>query len=294
MRHFVFVGSLFVTLAGQVSAQENDLVLSVTPALAVLGQEIAPNGITVKYPGPPDENASDWLPDDAMLRRYQRAELVLLVGAGYAGWVETTALPRARMINTSAGFEDRFIKQALDIPDHQHGPKGSANHHSANANHFWFDLALARRQAGAIADSFSALWPAQANEIAANLTNLETQLTRIETDLVEEFSRLGDVSFLASHPVYQYLERAFGLDLYNFHWEPDRHPTPDEWVEFDSALVADRKYIMIWEADPLPETRDELERRGVGLIVISPSQPNHHLGPLRIRLGFPGRIRQEG
>ncbi|WP_425046019.1 metal ABC transporter substrate-binding protein [Primorskyibacter sp. S87] len=290
MKLLMVLTFLLSAVAGGLAAQGRMDVLTVTPALAVLGQEIAPDGVSVSYPGPADENASDWEPGDDVLRLYQQADLVLLVGADYAGWVEKTALPRARLVETSAAFPERFISQASDVSDHQHGPTGAANHHTAFANHFWLDPGIARLQARAIADSFTALWPERADEIAVNLAELDRSLAEIGAGIGRELASLGGVNMLASHPVYQYLDEAFGLDLHNFHWEPDQHPKPEDWAEFDDKLAADQPNVMIWEADPLPETRSELSKRNVGIVVISPSPPEYSKGSLRARLGFPERI----
>ena len=281
---------LLLTSVVVVQAQERAKVLAVSPALAALAQEIAPKGVVVEYPGPKGENASDWQPDDAVLRRFQQADLVLLVGAGYAPWVATTALPRARLIDTSVGFSDKYIQQGSNIPDHQHGPKGAVDHHSNFANHFWFDLALAQRQSATIAEALSSLWPQNADEIATNLLNLTEQLAQLDADLADEFNLLGEANMIASHPVYQYLDEAYGLELRSFHWEPDQNPTAQEWVEFDAALATDVPNIMVWEAAPRPETYELLTQRGVQVIIISPS-PTGDLEPhFRNRLGFPDQI----
>lgn len=274
-------------MAGAAHAQSNPMVLATTPALAVLGQELAPNGVTVLYPGPDNENAADWAPDTATLRRYQQADLVLLVGANYAGWVATTALPRARMIDTSTPFTDRFISRDPDESDHQHGPSGPANHHTEIANTFWLDMILAQEEAKAIATAFVALWPEQSSVISNNLANLDTDLQKIHTDLIEEFAHFSGTTILASHPVYQYLERSLGLDIHSFHWEPHLHPSAKEWEEFDEVKDASRAEVMIWEKNPLPETLESLASRNIEVIVISPSFPSVLEQPLRERLGFP-------
>lgn len=289
MKHFFAILPLLIVMSGTALAQTAGpgKVLTVTPALAVLGQEIAPDGAIVTYPGPSDENASDWEPETEVLRLFQQADLVLLVGADYAGWVATTALPRARVIDTSAGFVDQYIDQSSDSPGHQHGPAGTTDHHAAYANHFWLDLSLAQIQARRIAAAFADLWPEQSEQIAAKMAGLDQQLTRLQADLKLEFEALAGVNLLASHPVYQYMDRAHGLGLRSFHWEPDRHPETNDWAEFDAARAPGRPSLMIWEADPLPETRAELKRRGVEIVIISPSQPDHQTGTLRSRLGFP-------
>ena len=63
------------------------------------------------------------MPDRKTIGDYQQADLVVLNGAAYAGWVSTVSLPRLRQLDTSKAFKDGFIV-GEDTVTHSHGLTG--------------------------------------------------------------------------------------------------------------------------------------------------------------------------
>jgi len=63
------------------------------------------------------------MPDRKTIGDYQQADLVVLNGAAYAGWVSTVSLPRLRHLDTSKAFKDGFIV-GEDTVTHSHGLTG--------------------------------------------------------------------------------------------------------------------------------------------------------------------------
>ena len=82
--------------------------------------------------------------------------------------------------------------------------------------------------------------------------------------------RLGNRPVLFSHPVYQYLERRYALNGYSVHWEADAIPEEVLWDQLQAVLQQHPAKIMIWEADPLPETRRRLADLGIECVVFQP------------------------
>ena len=76
--------------------------------------------------------------------------------------------------------------------------------------------------------------------------------------------------FLASHPVYQYFARRYGLNLKSMHWEPDEMPGAKQWEAFDHLIKTHPAKWMIWEAQPDEEIEKQLAARGVKCVVFSP------------------------
>ena len=71
-------------------------------------------------------SAMNWAPTGSDVAAYQRADLILLNGAGYAGWTELVSLPEQKTVNTSAGFSERFIVKAEEA--HSHGSDDEHTH----------------------------------------------------------------------------------------------------------------------------------------------------------------------
>jgi zinc transport system substrate-binding protein len=82
--------------------------------------------------------------------------------------------------------------------------------------------------------------------------------------------KLANTSLLASHPVYDYLERAYDLNLMSMHWEPDQFPSEEEWRVLDQLLLTRPSGWMLWEAPPLESTIKALEARQIKVVVILP------------------------
>ena len=54
------------------------------------------------------------------------------------------------------------------------------------------------------------------------------------------------------------------------HWEPGEEVAPDQWTAFDQLRKAHPGRIMLWEDEPLPAVRAELEKRGIQPVVFAP------------------------
>jgi zinc transport system substrate-binding protein len=97
--------------------------------LQYFAERIGGEHVNVVFPAPADVDPAYWMPDTKTISDYQQADLILLNGAGYARWVNRVTLPRFRMVNTSAGFKDRYI-EAAEILTHSHGSEGKHAHES--------------------------------------------------------------------------------------------------------------------------------------------------------------------
>jgi zinc transport system substrate-binding protein len=77
---------------------------------------------------------------------------------------------------------------------------------------------------------------------------------------------------LFSHPVYAYLERRYALFGRSLHWEPDELPDEREWESL-TAFLEEQLGAWSWivfEDEPLAETKQRLTELGVRSVVVSP------------------------
>lgn len=231
--------------------------------LAYFAQRIAGEAADVRFPGPPGIDPAYWEPEPSVIEAYQQADLVLLNGAGYEKWVERATLVASRLVNTSAAFEADYIP-LKDAITHSHGPEGQHTH-AGFAFTTWLDPHLAQRQAEAIREALARLMPERAAEFEHNLRALAADLAGLDRELRRITA--GRRPLLASHPVYQYLERQYGLDLVSFHWEPDQMPAAGEWRRLERLLKRRPARLMLWEAEPLDEISKRLAAHGVKVVV---------------------------
>ena len=81
-------------------------VYTVNYPLRYFAERIGGEAVRVSFPAPPDVDPAYWSPPPEVIAAYQQADLVLVNGAGYAGWLDRATLRRSRVIDTSAGVRE--------------------------------------------------------------------------------------------------------------------------------------------------------------------------------------------
>jgi zinc transport system substrate-binding protein len=236
--------------------------------LKYFAERIGGADVQVVFPAPEDEDPAYWTPDAETIVAYQGADLILLNGASYAKWVAIASLPEAKTVDTSASFADQYIA-IEDAVTHAHGPQGE-HAHGGIAFTTWLDPQLAILQARAIAAAMSARWPERDKLFSAGLASLERDLRDLDAALQEALSGANDASLVFSHPVYQYLERRYGLNGESVHWEPDEPPSEEQWNALTDLLSSHPAKWMIWEGEPDPATVTRLRALGLESVVFDP------------------------
>ncbi len=245
------------------------IVYTVNYPLAYFAERIAGDAADVFFPAPPNIDPAYWSPDADIVIEYQQADLVVLNGAGYAGWVAKAALPPSRLLDTTAVVTDRLITIENAVT-HSHGPEAEHSH-SSTAITTWLDLDLAIEQARAVVERLVELRPTDEVRFREAFALLKAELRQADARLMDVAARLGDRPVLFSHPVYQYLERRYALNGYSLHWEPAEMPEDSEWRALSSVLEAHPATLMIWEGEPAPETLARLAELSIESIVFEPS-----------------------
>jgi len=261
---------LCVVFTSSLSAGTDRLsVYVVNYPLKYFAERIAGEHATVILPTPAGTDPAFWMPDAKTITNYQRADLILLNGANYAKWINKVALPQFRLVDTSANFKDRYIKMS-NVMTHTHGPKGEHAHEGV-AFTIWLDFELAAQQAKEIARAFSRKKPALRDLFQSNYAALEKDLAKLDREIKQIVEKNPELPLLASHPVYDYLSRRYGLNLKSLHWEPDQVPNRNQWGELQAILNNHPAQWIIWEEDPLPATVERLKSSGIQSVVFNPS-----------------------
>ena len=261
------LAAFIVSTAG--AAPERLRVYTVNYPLTYFAERIAGESAEVTFPVPAGVDPAFWRPDADAVAAFQQADLILLNGAGYAKWLVAVSLPRRKLVNTSAAFRDRYLDTQVAVT-HSHGLEG-AHSHAGTAFTTWLDLEQAAQQARAVRDVLVGLSPDQEESFTARYRTLERDLIELDARLQETVGRDTGRPLLASHPVYAYLARRYGLNLKSVMWEPDVVPPEDEWTSLEALLANHRARWMLWEAQPLAETAARLETLGVGSVIFRPA-----------------------
>jgi len=250
------------------SLQYPPRVYTVNYPLAYFAERIAGESVQVVFPAPPGVDPAFWSPAAETIADYQQADLVLLNGAGYAAWLQRATLSRSRLVDTSAALADSLIP-VDDTVTHSHGPGGDHSHQGM-AFTTWLDMDFAIGHARAVFDALVRLRPENETDFRERLTQLEKDLSELDTRLKVVAERIGDQPLVFSHPVYQYLVRGYELNARSVHWEANEIPGNDQWRELSDALATHAAIWMIWEGEPLPDTVRRLESMGIESLVFRP------------------------
>ena len=245
---------------GRAQAAEKPRVVAVNYALAYFAGRLAGDAVDVVFPVPAGRDPSFWRPAIADISAIQTANLILLNGAGFAAWTTKASLPRARVVDTSRGFADRYIK--TETITHSHGADGEHSHEGI-ASFTWLDQEFAALQAEAVAAGLRRAKIGDPAAIDAALGDLKATLAALDAEAQALAGSAKGVSAIATHPRYQYLARAYGLDIASLEWEAGAAPDGAQ-LEALSALVAETgARVLIWEAEPPLAAREAVRALGL-------------------------------
>jgi zinc transport system substrate-binding protein len=178
------------------------------------------------------------------------------------------SLPESRIVNTSAMFgEDLMTIDGVAV--HTHGPAGEHSH-TGTAFTTWIDFSQAVKQAESITKALATAGIETKSILDAKFETLASELNALDKDMLSITSGHSEVPLLASHPVYGYFARRYRINLKSVFWEPDSVPADREWLALAQLLRTHPARWMVWEGEPLPETRDRLMSMGVGSVVFDP------------------------
>jgi zinc transport system substrate-binding protein len=271
----ITVAGLFsVSYAGSGSSGKLSIYVVNYP-LKYFAERIGGQHVKVVFPAPADVDPAYWNPDVSTIAAYQQSDLILLNGAGYAKWIDKVSLPKAKLVNTSKKFKDRYIRTEGAVT-HSHGPEGEHAHEDI-AFTTWIDFNLATKQAQAIARVLGRRKPELKKTFQQNYEVLERDLLALDRLIKEIVAKNQTQPLIVSHPVYDYFSRRYGLNIKSVHWEPDEIPNNAQWMELQVILNHHPSKWMIWEGDPNPAIVAKLKSLGINSLVFHPcgNAPEH-------------------
>ena len=224
--------------------------------------------IDVQFPAQVSGDPAYWRPIAQDISAMQEADLVILNGASYESWLANVSLSQAKLVDTTAGMEDRLIALHTHTT-HSHGLEGE-HEHSGTAFTVWLDLTLTQGQVQALSSALASRWPDRGVEIEQAATVLTGELESLDSQLKALVSGAADRPVLFSHPVYQYLQKRYGMNGRSVHWEPDASPDEAMWRGLNKLLERHPAKWMIWEGAPLPAIVERLAEMGITSVVFDP------------------------
>ena len=250
----------------QTKAKTSKEVYTVNYPLYYFTQRMAPKSIKVVFPVPNDVDPAFWQAKTEEILGFAQADLIILNGADYAKWRSTASLPASKLVNTSKAFQKEYIH--IESADHTHGP-GGEHSHAGTAFTTWLDMQQAIKQAEAIKDALILMEPDEKGQIEQSYFQLKQELVGLDKGF-KNAVKDHHMPIIASHPVYQYFARAYGLDLKALLWEPEMKIDEKAKAEIKALLAVHPAKVMIWEGKPTAENLDYIQSLGLKNVVIEP------------------------
>ncbi len=243
-------------------------VLVANYPLQYFAQRIAGDAVQVRFLAPKDEDPAFWQPDEAAVTAFQNADLILMNGASYSKWADKVTLPESKVVDTSSAFAQSLI-QVNETSTHSHGP-GGEHSHSGTAFTTWIDFKQASLQARAVRNALSALIPEAKEAFEKNFDGLKDDLDDLDRRMSALSRRLVENPMVASHPVYHYLARRYGMNLRSVLWEPENVPDDAAMADLNAALSGHRARWMLWEGEPAAESVAKIAAVGLKSVTFDP------------------------
>ncbi|MEO1583316.1 MAG: metal ABC transporter substrate-binding protein [Planctomycetota bacterium] len=244
------------------------VVQTVNYPLAYFAERIAGDLTDVRFLSPEDGDPAFWMPSREAIAEIQSADVILANGATYAKWRGAVSLPASKIVDTSASFSDSFI-EIKDAVVHSHG-EGGEHSHAGTAFTTWLDMTQARAQAEAVRDAMLGALPGSAEVINANADALLADIDALDAEFRSASESLAGVPLVASHPVYQYFSRRYGLNVESLHWEPEMTMTAENTAELAELRETHAAGWMLWEGEPTDANVAALAGEGVQSVIIDP------------------------
>ncbi len=224
---------------------------------------------------PADADPAFWQPSDAQIGDLQAADLLLMNGATYSKWAEKVTLPESKLIDTSASFGNQLITVKSTVT-HSHGKQGEHSH-DGTAFTTWLDFQQAIAQADAVCEALKRVKPESIELFALNFDLLKKDLLALDTRMLAVGKKLANQPMVASHPVYQYWARRYGINLEAVLWEPEVVPTDAQLEDLKKILATHPAKWMVWEGEPAKESVAKLKALGLESVVFDPcaNAPEH-------------------
>jgi zinc/manganese transport system substrate-binding protein len=180
--------------------------------LADMAKELAPAGFQVTALVGPDSDAHVYEPSPADGKRLAQADLVLINGLGFEGWME-------RMVKVSGA------RGPITVATRGITPRSGGHHHVDP--HAWQDLDLARRYAANISAALVQRWPDRHDEITRRNADYVERIDRLDAQVREWLAEVPRAQrrVITSHDAFGYFAAAYGVDFlapqgWNTHSEP--------------------------------------------------------------------------
>jgi zinc/manganese transport system substrate-binding protein len=179
--------------------------------LADMVRVVGGEGVTVDTLVGPDGDAHVFQPSPADARRVAGAQVVVVVGLGFEGWMSRlvrSAAYKGPVVTASQGIQTRRMPEAKG---HGHG---HSHAHDVDP-HLWHDPRRTQRMVRTIADALAKADPARAAAFKANADAYVSELDALDRWAEARFAAVprDQRRIVTSHDSFGYLAERYGLTV---------------------------------------------------------------------------------
>lgn len=181
--------------------------------LAFLAEEVGKEQVEVHNLVPPGVESHDYEPTAKDLATMQEADLLLINGVGFEGWVDK-AQPMLKKNGTSVVDTSKSIQLLLFDEEHDyHHEDGHGNEHDHGEYdpHVWLNPLNAKKQAETIRDAFIKKDPKHQKEYETNYEKLADRLEKLDQKLMKIAKNSKSNTIVVSHASFGYLADRYDL-----------------------------------------------------------------------------------
>lgn len=242
------------------------VVVSASHPVGYLVERLAGDLVEHRALLPEGMSAGDWAPDASVVLDLQRADRIVLNGAGLEAWVNTVSLSPETLVDLSKAAP--LIEREGAV--HSHG-KGGAHSHREVDPRVWTDPAAYREQAVALHAALVGLGGADRATLDANLAALTNDLDAVHAELQEASADLNGLRLIAAQPSFAYLTRQYGIDTTAIALSPTDEG--QDLAAFEQATAAQAFSVVLWADEPSNEVRQRFSERVRHVVLDDLSSP---------------------
>lgn len=229
-----------------------------------IAQEISGDRAVVETLVGPDADAHVFEPAPRHARALAQADLVVINGLGFEGWIE-------RLVSAS-GYAGPVLRASDGIEpiEAAEGVSGAVEDHHGGAidPHAWHDVSMIRVYVRNISQSLMETDPEHADEYAKRAERLDGTLADLDAWIREKMETVPEPRrVITSHDAFSYYGHAYGIEfLYPVGWSTDAEPTASAVGRLIRQLRGDEVRVLFVENISDDRLIERIASEGDGII----------------------------
>jgi zinc transport system substrate-binding protein len=221
----IIIMAIFPSLLAAVGAKTLQVAVSIQPQ-AYFVDKIGGDFVSVTVLVPPGANPATYEPKPTQMVSVSTSKVYFAVGVPFErAWLPkfSSVNPSMAVVHTDAGIAKIPMRSAHhhDTPGHPIETRDGA----MRDPHVWLSPPLVKIQAEHILDGLKQSDPIHAEAYETNFHRFSKEIDRLDADLRQLFSGIGEVRFLVFHPSWGYFAETYGLEQIPIEFE-GKDPKP--------------------------------------------------------------------